>query len=221
MVDLMNILNPESIIRSAGVIGILAIVFAENGLLIGFFLPGDSVLFTAGFLASQNFFNIPIATLSTLIFAASVVGTQLGYWFGYRYGPRVFNRPDSRLFKRENAERAQAFYEKHGAFTIVLARFVPVIRTFAPIVAGIGKMDWRKFLAFNLGGGAVWAYGLTLGGYWLGSKVPSVDKYLLPIVALIIILSALPGIIEMLKTPERRRGVMDTARRLFRRSPRT
>lgn len=216
----MNILDPESIVRSAGYLGIIAVVFAENGLLVGFFLPGDSVLFTAGFLASQDFFGISITTLSTMIFIASVVGTQVGYWFGFHYGPRIFNRPESRFFKKENADKAREFYEKHGSFTIVLARFIPVIRTFAPIVAGIGKMDWRKFLAYNIGGGAVWTYSLTLGGYWLGSKVPNVDTYILPIVALIIILSVLPGIYQMLKTPERRRGLWQTVAGLIHRRPR-
>lgn len=215
----MNLLDPESIVRSVGYVGVTSVIFAENGLLVGFFLPGDSLLFTAGFLASQGLLDI--TTLAALVFAASVVGTQVGYWFGRRYGPRVFNKPESRFFKKENADKAQAFYDKHGAVAIVLARFIPIIRTFAPIVAGVGKMDWRKFLAFNVVGGAVWAIGLTVGGFWLGSKVPNVDRYLLPIIALIILLSVLPGILHMLKTPERRRGIMGVIAGIFRRGPRT
>ncbi len=214
----MNLLDPESIVRSVGYIGVGTVIFAENGLLVGFFLPGDSLLFTAGFLASQGLLGI--TPLAILVFVASVVGTQVGYMFGFKYGPRVFNRPDSRLFKKENADKAQTFYGKHGSKTIVLARFVPVVRTFAPIVAGIAKMDWRKFLSFNVIGGAIWTGGLTLGGYWLGSKVPGVDKYILPIIALIIIFSVLPGILHMLKTPERRRGVWQMVAGYFRRTPR-
>ncbi len=209
----MNLLDPESIVRSVGYVGVTSIIFAENGLLVGFFLPGDSLLFTAGFLASQGLLDI--TTLAALVFAASVVGTQVGYWFGRRYGPRIFNKPDSRFFKKENADKAQAFYEKHGSMAIVLARFIPIIRTFAPIVAGVGNMDWRKFLAFNVIGGAVWAVGLTVGGFWLGSKVPSVDRYLLPIIAFIIILSVLPGMLHMLKTPERRRGIIAVIKKIF------
>ena len=213
----MNLLNPESIIRSVGYVGVTLIIFAENGLLIGFFLPGDSLLFTAGFLASQGLLGI--TALVPLVFAASVLGTQVGYFFGFLYGPKVFNRPDSRLFKKENADKAQAFYERHGSKTIVLARFIPIVRTFAPVVAGIAKMDWKKFLTFNVVGGAVWTAGLTLGGYWLGTKVTNIDRYLLPIIALIIFLSILPGITHMLREPERRRSLWSMVTRFFRGSP--
>ncbi len=206
----------ESIIRSIGYAGVTTIVFAENGLLIGFFLPGDSLLFTAGFLASQGFFDI--ALLTVLLFIASVVGVGVGYWFGKYTGPKLFKRPDSRFFKHENLEKAHAFYERHGGKTIILARFIPIVRTFAPIVAGIANMHYGKFMLYNVLGGAVWAIGLTLGGYWLGTKVENVDKYLLPIIAVIIFLSVLPGIIHMLKTPERRQGLLKTVRSMFRRS---
>ncbi len=205
----------ESFAKSAGYLGITAIVFAENGLLVGFFLPGDSLLFTAGFLASQGFFDI--TTLTLLLFTASVIGVGVGYWFGKYYGRRLFHRPDSRFFKKENLLKAQAFYQKHGAKTIVLARFIPIVRTFAPIVAGIANMNYAKFMFFNVVGGVFWAGGLTLGGYWLGSKVQNVDKYLLPIIALIILLSILPGIIHMLKEPERRRSTWQWIKNLFRR----
>lgn len=202
-----------SLVKSAGYLGLTAIVFAENGLLIGFFLPGDSLLFTAGFLASQGFFDITLLTL--LLFIASVVGVGVGYWFGKYTGPKLFRRPDSRFFKHENLEKAQAFYHKHGGKTIILARFIPIVRTFAPIVAGIANMHYGRFMLYNLIGGAIWAVGLTLGGYWLGTKVENVDRYLLPIIALIILLSVLPGIVHMLKQPERRRGVWSLVKRIF------
>lgn len=207
----------ESFAKSAGYLGITAIIFAENGLLIGFFLPGDSLLFTAGFLASQDVFSV--STLTILLVLASIIGVGVGYWFGKYYGRRLFHRPDSRFFKKENLLKAQAFYDKHGAKTIVLARFIPIVRTFAPIVAGIASMNYAKFTLFNIVGGVLWAGGLTLGGYWLGTKVENVDKYLLPIIALIIFLSVLPGIIHMLKEPERRRGVWQIIKRIFNRGP--
>jgi len=205
----------ESLIQSVGLFGVAAIVFAESGLLIGFFLPGDSLLFTAGFLASQDYFSI--TWLTTLVFIAAVTGDSVGYSFGARVGRRLFERPDSRLFKKEYLQRAEAFYEKYGAKTIVIARFVPVVRTFAPIVAGVSKMRYSTFLAYNLVGGAIWAIGLTLFGYWLGGLIPNIDRYLLPVLAVIILLSIMPGILEMLKTPERRRSLLGTFKSLFRR----
>lgn len=210
-------LNLEELIRSIGYVGIAAIVFAENGLLIGFFLPGDSLLFTAGFLASQGYFNISI--LTTLIFLASVVGVSIGYAFGKRWGRKLFQRPDSRFFKHENLEKAQSFYQKHGGKTIVLARFIPIVRTFAPIVAGIAEMNYAKFMFYNLVGGALWTVSLTLSGYWLGTKVQNVDQYILPIVGIIIILSVLPGIIHLLQKPEQRRGLWNRIAKLIQRKP--
>jgi membrane-associated protein len=205
----------ESVIRDIGLVGVTAIVFAENGLLIGFFLPGDSLLFTAGFLSSQGYFGI--WELTILVTVASIVGNTVGYAFGSRYGRRLFQRPNSRFFKQENLLKTQAFYEKHGVKTIVLARFIPVVRTFAPIVAGIAQMGYRTFTVFNIIGGIIWAAGMTLLGFWLGTKVSNVDKYLLPIIALIIILSVLPGIMHMLKEPEQRRGLIARIRHIFRR----
>lgn len=202
--------NLESLIESIGLLGVTAIVFAESGLLIGFFLPGDSLLFTAGFLASQDYFSI--TWLVILTFLAAVIGDSVGYSFGFRVGRRLFDRPNSRFFKRENLSRAEAFYEKYGAKTIVIARFVPVVRTFAPIVAGMSKMRYPVFLMYNVVGGAIWAVGLTLLGYWLGGLIPNIDRYLLPIIAIIIILSVMPGITEMLKTPERRRSFWSMAK---------
>ncbi len=201
----------ESLITTAGYAGVSAIVFAESGLLIGFFLPGDSLLFTAGFLASQGIFDITL--LTALMFTAAVLGDSVGYSFGSRVGRRLFQRPDSRLFKKEYLERAENFYRKHGVKTIILARFIPVVRTFAPIVAGVSNMPYRTFVLFNVVGAALWAAGLTLLGFWLGSKVPHIDRYIIPVLAIIILLSIAPGIMHVLRTPEQRRGIWQWIRR--------
>jgi len=177
-------------------------VFAESGLLIGFFLPGDSLLFTAGFLASQGFFNISI--LCILIFIAAVVGDNVGYWFGKKAGPRVFKKEDSLVFSKSNIEKSQAFYDKHGGKTIILARFIPVVRTFAPVIAGVGKMDYKKFFIYNILGGLIWGVGVTALGYFLGNSIPHVDKYLLPIAFLIILFSIAPALWHLLRDQEKR-----------------
>lgn len=207
MVDLTALLE---LIGYAGVFGI---VFAESGLLIGFFLPGDSLLFTAGFLASQGIFNV--VWLAVLCFAGAVIGDSVGYAFGHRVGRRIFTRDDSLFFHRKTLLRAEAFYERHGGKTIVLARFMPVIRTFAPILAGVGAMAYPRFLAYNVVGGFLWAVGLTVLGYFLGSVIPNVDRYLLPIVLGIIVLSVSPAIVRVLRTPEDRLRVARLVRRLL------
>ena len=186
-----------SFIQTAGYIGIFAFVFAESGLFFGFFLPGDSLLFTAGFLASQGYLNIWILAIGAWIFA--VLGDNVGYWFGKRVGPALFSRPESRFFKPEHLMKAQKFYEKNGKKTIILARFIPIVRTFAPIVAGAGQMHYRTFFAYNIIGGFLWGACLPIVGYFLGSAIPNFDRYLLPIIALIIIISVLPIIIEFAK----------------------
>jgi membrane-associated protein len=174
---------------------IFAIVFAESGLLFGFFLPGDSLLFTAGFLASQGYLDLPLLLIGCFI--AAVTGDQVGYWFGHRVGRRLFDREESFFFHRKNIERTEAFYRKHGGKTIVLARFLPAIRTFAPIVAGIGSMRYRDFVFYNIFGALLWAVGVTLAGYFLGSLIPDVDKYLIPIILLIIFVSGLPTLVHL------------------------
>lgn len=186
------------LIKYVGPIGVAAIVFAESGLLIGFFLPGDSLLFTAGFLASQGF--MPIWLLIGLAFPAAVIGDSVGYSFGYRLGRRLYQRPDSRFFRRKDLLRAEEFYRKHGGKAIVLARFLPVVRTFAPIVAGTAAMPYRSFLSYNILGGVLWAIGLPLAGYFLGSMIPDVDRYLLPIIGAIIVLSLLPTVFHLLQS---------------------
>ncbi len=192
-----TLLHPEHLLETFGTIGLIAVIFAESGLLIGFFLPGDSLLFTAGLLASQGKLNIAVIVVGCSL--AAIVGDQVGYQFGARVGPALFRRPDSRFFKQEYVEKAQGYFDKYGSRTIVLARFVPVVRTFAPIVAGIGSMTWRTFATYNVIGGILWGAGVTLAGYVLGETIPDVDKYLLPIIVLIVVLSAIPVALEVLR----------------------
>ncbi|MEK7649199.1 MAG: VTT domain-containing protein [Patescibacteria group bacterium] len=185
------------LVQTIGLIGVVAIIFAETGLLIGFFLPGDSLLFTAGILASQGIFNIYV--LVPALFCASVVGNLVGYYLGKHIGPRLFSKPDSFLFHREHIERTKRFFAHHGGKTIILARFIPIIRTFAPILAGVGSMDGSRFFLHSIIGGILWAALLTILGFALGRAVPDVDKYLLPIIGVIIILSFLPALFHRKK----------------------
>lgn len=185
------------IVESAGYLGLFAIIFAESGLLIGAFLPGDSVLFTAGFLASQGILNIYILTF--LMFIAAVLGDSVGYTFGHKVGRRLFKREDSFFFHKKNLIRAHEFYEKHGGKTITIARFLPVVRTFAPIVAGMGDMPYSKFIFFNVIGAFLWAVCLPFAGFFLGNLIPNVDRYLLPIVGTIVIASVAPTAMHILK----------------------
>lgn len=186
-----------ALIKTVGYLGVAAIVFAESGLFIGFILPGDSLLFTAGFLASQGFLNPLI--LIAIVFPAAVLGDNFGYAFGRRVGPKIFTREDSLLFHKENLERARMFYEHYGAKTVVLARFLPIIRTFAPILAGVGKMRYATFFAYNVIGAALWGIGISLLGYFLGAMIPGIDRFLVPIILFIIFVSVLPTAIHVLK----------------------
>ena len=194
----------ETIIRAVGLLGVWGIVYAESGLLVGLFLPGDSLLFTAGFLASQGVVNIALVSGACAI--AANPGDSTGYWFGARVGRKLFEREDSLLFHREHLRRAEEFYAKHGRKTIILARFVPVVRTFAPIVAGMGSMDYRTFLTYNVVGGLLWGAGIPLAGYQLGRWIPDIDQALLPIIGLIIIASIAPGLLHFGKDYLRQRG---------------
>ena len=191
-----------SLIKGVGYLGIGAIVFAESGLLIGLFLPGDSLLFTAGFLASQGFLSI--APLILIVFAMAVLGDNTGYWFGKRFGPSVFRRRGSLLLDTEHIHRAEGFFQKHGPKTIILARFVPVIRSIAPILAGVGSMHWSTFFFYNVVGGLLWGVGVTLAGYYIGSVIPGVDAYIIPIVLLIIVVSVAPGLWHVFRDPHSR-----------------
>jgi|SRR5579885_1207821 len=185
-----------------GYLFVSGVIFAETGLFFGFFLPGDSVLFPAGLLASRGYFNI--FTLCLLAFLAAVLGNVVGYFFGKHVGPRIFNRTDSIFFHRDHIRRAHAFYERYGRKTIILARFIPVIRTFAPIVAGVSAMNFTEFFIFSSIGALIWAVGLPVVGFYLGRVIPDIDKYLLPVIALVILLSLAPAIIEVLRHKERR-----------------
>lgn len=190
----MEIFSTESLallIKAVGYIGLFAIVFAESGLFIGFFLPGDSLLFVSGILAHQGYLNI--YWLLPVVFIAAVLGDNFGYAFGRKVGHRIFNKEESLFFNKDNLEKARLFYEKHGPMAIVLARFTPVIRTFAPILAGVGKMDYRKFFIYNISGGFAWSFLCILSGYFLGELIPNIDHYIIPIVLGIIIVSIIPS----------------------------
>jgi membrane-associated protein len=189
--------NLINIIKTVGYFGIFGIVFAESGILVGFFLPGDSLLFTAGFLASQGFLNIFL--LNLIIFVAAVLGDNVGYTFGKKVGPKIFNKEESLFFHKDNLIKAEKFYEKYGSITIILARFIPFVRTFAPIVAGIGKMNYKTFVLYNIVGGFLWTTIVTWAGYFLGKLIPDVDKYLLPIILGIVVLSVLPPLFHLIR----------------------
>lgn len=193
----MDFLDPEKLLDAVGTIGLFLVVFAESGLLIGFFLPGDSLLFTAGVLSAAGRLA-PLPVLLVGCFAAAVLGDQVGYAFGNRVGPALFRRPDSKVFKREYVDKAQAYFDKYGPKTILLARFVPIVRTFAPIVAGVGSMHYRTFVTYNVIGGALWAIGVTTLGYLLGEAI-DIDKYLLPTIFVIVLLSLVPVLLEVRK----------------------
>ena len=200
-----------SLIQAVGYLGVFTIVFLESGLLIGFFFPGDSLLFTAGFLASQGFFDIKI--LIAGCFAAAIAGDSIGYLIGAKLGPKIFSKDNSIFFHKKHLERAQRFYDKHGGKTIILARFIPVIRAFAPVVAGVGKMNYKRFVFFNFFGAVLWAIGVTLAGYYLGSLIPDVDQYLLPIVGLIVIASVLPALHHILVDAEIKASLVKSLKR--------
>jgi membrane-associated protein len=186
--EFFGISLPE-LITIIGLAGVCFIVFAETGLLLGFFLPGDSLLFVAGVLASQDIFSLP--TLLLAVSVSALLGNFVGYEFGFRVGEKLFTREDSFFFKKKHAESARNFYDENGGKTIFLARFIPIVRTFAPIVAGVAKMNRRSFYAFSIVGGFVWVFGLILAGYFLGNAI-DVDKYLLPIIVGIVFVSFLP-----------------------------
>ena len=206
---LPDFLDAERLIDAFGLIGIWTIVFAESGLLIGFFLPGDALLFTAGFLASapasvDSHLHLPLVPLVLGIWIAAIAGDQVGYVFGQRVGPALFKRPDSRFFKQENVARAQEFFDKHGPRAIVLARFVPVVRTFTPITAGVSGMEYRTFVRWNVIGGTVWAFGVTFLGYFLG-QVDVIEQNLELAILTVVAISCSPIIYELVKSRREKR----------------
>ncbi|MFC8712396.1 DedA family protein [Streptomyces sp. NPDC057197] len=191
-------LDPNYLLDTYGIWGLLLVVFAESGLLIGFFLPGDSLLFTCGLLITSHQLDFPLWAAVALICLAAVLGDQAGYMFGKKVGPSLFNRPDSRLFKQENVVKAHEFFEKYGPKSLVLARFVPVVRTFTPIIAGVSGMRYRSFVTFNVIGGVLWGAGVTLLGSWLG-KIDFVKENIEAILILIVLVSVVPIAIEFLR----------------------
>lgn len=190
-----------TILKTIGLIGITLVVFAETGLLLGIFFPGDSLLITAGILASQGVF--PITALCVLTFSAAIIGNVIGYAFGFVAGPKIFTRTNSFFLKKEYLERTGSFFEKHGKRSVFFARFIPIIRTITPLFAGVGRMPLQPFLFWTITGAGAWALGLPLFGYFLGSRIPSIETYLLPLVLVIIFLSFLPPIISTI--PKKRK----------------
>ena len=191
-------LDPESLIEKFSLIGLLVIVFMESGMMVGFFLPGDSLLFTAGLLSATTDILPDLWVLIILIPIAAIAGDQTGYWIGRKFGPPLFNRPDSRLFKREYVDQTAAFFEKHGPRAIVLARFVPIVRAFVPVMAGTSHMRYRTFLVYDIIGGILWGVGVTTLGYFLG-QIAFIEKYVEFILLGIVGISVIPVIFEIRK----------------------
>ncbi len=191
----------DQLVAWAGYTGLTIIVFCETGLLAGFFLPGDSLLVTAGLVASQGLLDIYL--LNSLLIAAAIVGDSTGYLIGWYAGPKIFKKKDSLFFRREYLEKTHAFFERYGGKTIILARFVPIVRTFAPTVAGVGRMSYKKFLFFNVVGGVGWVVSMTSIGYFLGASIPNIEKHLHIVIAVVIVISFLPILFEWVKARKR------------------
>ena len=212
-------LSIDKIILGGGLIAIGATIFAESGLLVGFFLPGDTLLFGAGILASQG--TLPIGWLLVVVISAAILGDNVGYSIGHRTGKKLFNKKESLLFQHEHIERAEKFYEDHGGKTIILARFIPIVRTFAPVVAGIGNMSRKRFFLFNSIGGALWGGGVTLAGYWFGARVPWVEHYITPIILGVVALSIAGSFTHILRDKKSRALLMQKIHHIKRKlSPR-
>ncbi len=206
MLYLYDMFDVEHIVASGGILIVAAIVFAESGLLVGFFLPGDTLLFSAGLLASQGSPSLPLLLLFTSI--AAIVGDNVGYSIGRRAGPRIFKKDDGILFHKDHLIKAEKFYEKHGGKAITIARFVPVVRTFAPVVAGAGKMPRKRFMFFNIIGGVLWVFSMTLLGYWLGSKIPGLSNYIEYVLIGIIVLSLGGSLLHIIRDEKTRKALI-------------
>lgn len=202
-----HFLDVHFLVQTFGYPGLFLIIFAETGLMIGFFLPGDSLLITAGVFAAKGFLDITV--LCVLLFFAATAGNTVGYLFGKHVGKRLFNRKNSLLFHKNNIRQAELFYEKHGGKTIIIARFIPIIRTFAPIVAGITEMNFTTFMIFNVVGSLLWAVCLTLIGYFVGSLIP--DKYFEPIILTVVLVSLIPAFYHTVNTKEKREKLFTLA----------
>lgn len=204
LADLFHRLNnlPE-LVQWAGLFGLAAIIFSETGLLVGVFLPGDSLLVTAGLLAARGYLNV--YALAPLLTVAAICGNSVGYFIGRASGPRIFSRENSLFFNKKHAIRAHEFYEKYGRKTIVLAQFMPVIRTFAPVVAGVGGMRFRQFITFNIMGAVLWIWSMVAIGFFLGSYIPGIDQHIEIVIVIVIFISILPGLISAYRTRRAKR----------------
>jgi membrane-associated protein len=197
LLDLFHQLtNVRELVRVGGYVGLTAIIFAETGLVVGFFLPGDSLLVTAGLLSAQPQFGLNVYLLGAILTLAAIIGNSLGYVIGRATGPRLFTRDDSLLFKKRHLYRAQEFYKKHGGKTLVIARFMPIVRTFVPVVAGLAGMPFGAYTAYNVLGAIAWIWSMLFIGHFLGRVVPGIDKHIEPVILVVIALSVLPGLIS-------------------------
>jgi membrane-associated protein len=199
-----NVYNVPELIRLVGFYGLIAIVFAETGLLVGFFLPGDSLLITAGLFAARG--DLDINWLIPSLIVAAIVGNATGYAIGKRTGKALYSRPDSLLFRQEHVRMTQVYYERHGGKTVVLAQFIPILRTFAPVVAGVGEMGYRRFATYNVVGAILWVSSMTLGGYLLGNLVPNIEQRIHVVVAVVIAVSLMPPAIAYLRSRRKSRA---------------
>ena len=201
---MLHFFQIEPLIRTIGLFGIFCFIFAESGLFFGFFLPGDSLLFTAGVLASAGYFNVLFLFIGS--FFCAVLGDSFGYYFGKKIGPRIFFKPNSFFWNKKNLEKTNIFYDKHGNKTVTLARFVPIVRTFAPIMAGVGNMKYKTFLFWNMLGGILWTSLMVFVGYFLGNSIKNIDHFILPIVMVIIIISILPILVHFIFSKKEKVG---------------
>lgn len=209
--DLFTDEGVRDIVAKGGYLVLFLIIFAETGLLIGFFLPGDSLLVTTGLLIAIGAVDMNIFLLNILLISAAIIGDAVGYYIGKRMGQKLYEKPDGKIFKREHIIKTHEFYEKHGGKTIIIARFVPIVRTFAPVVAGAAQMTYRKFATYNIVGGILWISVCTFLGYILGNTIPNVTSYLHYILGAVILISILPPAIEILKERKRRKNLRATA----------
>lgn len=207
-----NLKDLEGLIKWGGLLVLIIIVFAETGLLVGFFLPGDSLLITAGLLAAQGYLDIYWLNISLIL--AAIIGDTVGYWFGRKTGPRIFKREKSRFFAKDHLLKAQEFYDKHGGKTIIYARFVPFARTFAPIVAGVGQMEYKKFLTYNIVGGILWVVSMSLLGYFFGN-IPFIKKNFEYVIIGVIILSLVPVVMGYLKHRKEMKATMELQKEMI------
>jgi len=208
-------MDTTAIIQSGGLLALGLIVFAESGLMVGFFLPGDTLLISAGILASQG--QLSIAVVIVIVALAAIVGDNTGYTLGQTMGRRLFRKKDGIIFRQEYVTKAEKFYEKHGSKTMLIAHFIPVVRSFAPLVAGVGKMPRSQFVVYDAIGDIAWASLTTLLGYWLGSRVPNLDHYILPIFLAVMVLSFTPTLLHIFGDPETRRRLLAAIKRLLQR----